>query len=55
MELNKKIELLDKYAPLSESGLPENKNKFLLSDDVFAICEFIDALTKKIERKMFIK
>lgn len=43
------MELSSKYAPLSEKDKLENKDKKILSDDAYAICEFIEILTKRIE------
>ena len=49
--------LSEKYIPTSEKSKPENKDKKVLSDDAFAICEFIEHLINKIEhtRRSFIR
>ncbi len=43
------MEKLEKYTPNSEKGKEENKGKKVISDDAFAICEFIENLINKIE------
>jgi hypothetical protein len=51
------MELSEKYVNESEKLLPENKDKKILSDDAFAVCEFIELLINKIEhtRRSLIK
>lgn len=44
------MELKDKYAPISEKDKTENANKKILSDDAYALCEFLELLNKKIEQ-----
>jgi hypothetical protein len=41
--------LSEKYVSNSEKEKPENKSKKVLSDDAFAVCEFIEHLINKIE------
>jgi len=43
------MELLEKYARDSEKAEEKNKDKKIISDDAFAVIEFIDYLVKKIE------
>jgi len=43
------MKLIEKYCPDSEKTKPENENKKVLSDDGYAICEFIESLINKIE------
>ena len=43
------MELLEKYARESEKGEEKNKNKKVISDDAFALGEFISELVNKIE------
>ena len=40
---------LKEYTRFSESDKPENKGKKVITDDAFAICDFIEQLIKKIE------
>ena len=43
------MELLEKYARESEKAEEKNKNKKIVSNDAFAIMEFIGAIIDKIE------
>ena len=39
-----------KYTSESEKEKPENKDKVVISDESFALCEMINELINKIER-----
>ena len=39
----------EKYINTTENKVKEDKSKVLLSDDAYAIVEFIDLLIKKVE------
>jgi len=43
------MEFPDKYCITSVSTLPENKTKVIISNDAYAIGEFIEKLMNKIE------
>ena len=43
------MELKEKYTNTIEKDKEENKKKVILSNDAFAICEFIENLIKKVE------
>lgn len=43
------MELLEKYARESEKAEEKNKDKHIVSDDTFAVVEFISGLIDKIE------
>ena len=43
------MKIQEKYAKASDSEA-DKENKTVLSDDAFAICEFIEGLTDKLER-----
>jgi len=47
-----KIKLAEIYCRDSEKTSPENKDKKIISDDAFAICEYLERLIKKIGNKI---
>lgn len=40
---------MKKYTSISEKEKPENKEKIVISDDAFAICDYIEQLIMKLE------
>lgn len=44
------MNLNSKYTTESEKTKPENKDKKVLTDDAFAVCEFLEELNNSIER-----
>ena len=43
------MELKEAYCRESEKAEPKNKDKKVLSDDAFAVCDFIERLINKAE------
>lgn len=44
------MKILDKYVSESDKDKPESKDKKVISDDSFAVCEFLDGVIDKLER-----
>jgi hypothetical protein len=44
------MKIEEKYCANSEKEKAENKNKKVLSDDAYAVCEFVEELTKSVRR-----
>ena len=43
------MEFQEKYAPLTNKDILQNKDKKIISDDAFAVGDIIQALINKIE------
>lgn len=41
--------MMDKYTISTEAAKPENKDKIIISNDAYAVCEFINKLMDKLE------